>query len=104
MRQEQHPHLKSYHNWLNPSTQDMALGQNAVHRDIFDIGAANRVGLAPHSLTNPLNPTAFSPRKFAMNLMGTGIGVWGAADVTNYEGADYEGNASFFHLRRRCGY
>ena len=78
-------------------------GSNALNRDIFDIGARNGAGLTPHSLTNPLNPTPFSPRKFAMSLTGTGIGIWGAADVTNYEGTDYEGNASFFHLGADVG-
>lgn len=73
-------------------------GSNIAQRDILDIGGRNNLGLSSSMLGNPVDSIGFSPRKFAMNLTGTGIGVWGAADVTNYEGTDYDGSASFFHL------
>lgn len=78
-------------------------GSSVTYPDILDIGSPSRTGLVRHSLANPLNPTSFSPRKFAMNLTGTGIGVWGSANVTNYEGAEYDGSASFFHLGADVG-
>ena len=41
-----------------------------------------------------------TPRNFALNFGadGGGFGVWGSADTTNYEGVDYEGDASFIHV------
>ena len=97
---------------VSSGTSSMGLGglgmgmsggqQTIAQHDILDLTPGNSMNSSPS-----LGGSGFdmfnrfsTPRNFALNFGadGGGFGVWGSADTTNYEGVDYEGDATFIHV------
>ena len=93
--------------FANTSSPNGNVGNMDMQKDVLSLSPIqNRRGsmntMQHQSLDSMFGLNQTMPLDFSLDLTanadGSGFGIWGGGDVTNYEGAGYDGDASFLHI------